>query len=514
MLLTPPAAAARGGIRYGHLLSKVVNRPLLTIPLRALTLLGLLAPRAGVRADDIVAGVEAAEGQGPLLLSRLVASASAAPRIQGSKDEGKAYRVQSGVAIIPVTGDLVHDLGTLDPVCGMTGYDGIAAKLDLAESDPAVRGVLLVVDSPGGEVTGCATCGDRIRDFLACKPLRTAFADTGYSAACWLGAQGERVYAPRTGGTGSIGVITLHADLSQAYSEAGMVITVLTAGAHKADGHPFGALPEAVAASITAELEGLRGHFAAAVALGRGIAVEDVLATEARCLSAAEALDLGLIDEILSPDDALAQFIADLDGGSTGVTAAPSAHASRKITSSKRGEPAMGPSASRKRVSDAPPPPPEDEEDDDAPAAGGEEGEEDEDPAAEGEEDEQEASEADEPEDKTPEGKAASRIKSILHAPEAKGRRKLAEHLAFSTRMSAKEARKLLAAAPKAAPAAGKPRGNASAGHFEQLMAGQFAGPALGGGGGGDGRGGVPGAALAAAMDRTLAAANLGKKGP
>lgn len=52
-------------------------------------------------------------------------------------------------------------------------------------------------------------------------------------------------------------------------------------------------------------------------------------------------------------------------------------------------------------------------------------------------------------------GKTASeervRIKAITGCDEAKGRETLAEHLAFNTEMSADDAKKLLAAAPKAA---------------------------------------------------------------
>ena len=43
---------------------------------------------------------------------------------------------------------------------------------------------------------------------------------------------------PRTGGTGSIGVISMHVDWSQALTEAGVKVTFITYGERKADGHP------------------------------------------------------------------------------------------------------------------------------------------------------------------------------------------------------------------------------------------------------------------------------------
>lgn len=507
------APAGRGGIKFGHLLGKLVNRPLLTTPRRALTLFGMLAPRAGIRADDVVAHADA-DG-GPVLLSALVAEATSRPRVLGPKDDGKAFRIQGGIAIIPMVGDLVSDLGTLDSWCGMTGYDGIMAKLDMALDDPAVLGAALYVNSPGGEVTQCAVCADRIREFQMHKPLRTFYADAGYSAACWTGSQGERVYAPRTGGTGSVGVITLHADLSAAYDEAGIKVTVLHAGAHKADGHPFAPLPKEVAAEIVAELEGLRLHFADAVALGRDIDVKAVLDTEARCLSADESLSLGFIDEILNPDDALAQFIEDLAPGKSSTTPAaqPAAQSKGTIMAVKA---KAGPSAksekikakARPKASEAA----EDEEPDgdEAPEDDTEDDGDTEDSAAapEGDDtedgDEEEDSDDSEDEGKASAKRATARIQAILTSPEAKASPALAQRLAFKSAMSAKAAVATLKAAATDAQSGAK---SGSSNAFAAAMS-THSGPKLGSGGTRDRSAKSD---LSSSLDRAMAQANLPK---
>lgn len=74
----------------------------------------------------------------------------------------KSYRVERGIAVLPVTGTLVHKLGYINPVSGMSGYNGIAKRLQQAISDPDVRGVLLDIDSPGGEVAGAFDTADLI----------------------------------------------------------------------------------------------------------------------------------------------------------------------------------------------------------------------------------------------------------------------------------------------------------------------------------------------------------------
>lgn len=307
-------------VKLGRMLEQhVVNRPLLTTPRRAEALMGIVSRELAygghlVRAYADDQGEDGGEGR--ILLSDLAASS---PRMSGPRDDRKVFRLVDGVAVIPVEGDLVHKLGDLDPWCGMTGYDGITYKLHEAAADPDVLGIMLDVDSPGGMVDGCAACGDVIARVRKIKPVWASLSDNAYSAAYWLASQCNRILMPRTGGVGSVGVVTLHADHSRSLDAEGVTVTVIHAGAHKADGHPFAPLDKDVLASITAELEALRLQFSFAVASGRGMAEEAVLATEARCFLAAAGISVGFADAIANPDDALAEFIEHLaaPGGRT-----------------------------------------------------------------------------------------------------------------------------------------------------------------------------------------------------
>lgn len=527
-----------GRIVLGHKLQEhVVNKPLLTTPRRATALMGIVARELNYGAGRLVRayaggaggsskggsaaagddGDGAGDGEGPILLADLAASA---PRMSGPRDDRKVFRVVDGVAIVPVEGDLVHKLGTLDPWCGMTGYDAITFKVNEAAADPDVRGILLDIDSPGGMVDGCAACGDVIRAARAAKPVWAALSDNAFSAAYWLASQAERIVLPRTGGVGSVGVVTLHADLSAMYSEWGVTITVLHAGAHKADGHPYGPLPEAVAADILAELESLRIQFATAVAEGRGLGLDAVLATEARCLLAEDGVKAGFADEILNPDDALAAFIESLSAPSI----VPTTPAAQAAVPARKGEPMAtkpnagraGLAAARSHLTSAKPKAAEGDDEDkkDEPAAAEPEDEEGEDksaaddPPPPAEEEDEEDDEEDAPaakgdEDKDKEAKARkaakARIKAIVTAPEAKGRDGLAQKLAFDTDLDPKAAIGLLAAAPATSD---------KASGFAALMA-AHSGPALGAGA----PDATPAAGLSAAMDKQLARMGVKPKG-
>lgn len=225
------------------------------------------------------------------------------------------YSVQDGVAFIPVTGSLVHKSGNLHPSSGLTGYDGLTTKLRMARADASVRAIWLDIDSPGGEVAGCFSLADEIHAGSARfggKPVWAMANEMAYSAAYAIASQADVLVAPRTGEVGSIGVVMMHADYSGALDEAGIKVTMIHAGAHKVDGNPYEALPESVRTRWEAECEDTRQLFASSVARGRGIGVDAVLATEAQCYGAPDALRLGLIDAVATEPAAFAALISEL----------------------------------------------------------------------------------------------------------------------------------------------------------------------------------------------------------
>ena len=148
------------------------------------------------------------------------------------------YDLVGPVAVIQVEGTLVQKLGTLRPYSGMTGYDGIRQNFLEALSDPAVEAIVLDIDSPGGEVAGCFDLVDTIYAARGEKPIWSVLSESAYSAGYAIASAADRIVVPRTGGTGSIGVISMHVDWSQALTEAGVKVTFITYGERKADGHP------------------------------------------------------------------------------------------------------------------------------------------------------------------------------------------------------------------------------------------------------------------------------------
>ena len=76
-----------------------------------------------------------------------------------------------GVAVIPIHGTLVRRAVGLDAASGLTSYARIAADIDAALAAQEVAGILLDIDSPGGEAGGVFELGEQIRAASRIKPV-------------------------------------------------------------------------------------------------------------------------------------------------------------------------------------------------------------------------------------------------------------------------------------------------------------------------------------------------------
>lgn len=255
----------------------------------------------------------------------------------------RLYPVIDGVALIAVTGSLVHRGSWLEG-SGATSYERLHETIEAARSDSSVRGIALEVDSFGGEASGCFDLADHIRDVRDDKPIWAFVAESAFSGGYAIASQANRVILPRTGEVGSIGVLSMHVDYSEQLEMEGIKVTLITAGEHKGDGNPYEPLPESVREDWQARCEDLRVIFAQTVAAGRGnrLSADDALATEARCFMGEEAVSLGLADEVSDLRGAFAAFVGEVNGRSAAtITVGATVSAAEKETEmSKKNTPA------------------------------------------------------------------------------------------------------------------------------------------------------------------------------
>lgn len=276
----------------------------------------------------------------PLMISRAkldVIVGIIAPRLQGESLPPAAPAAArgidigaGGIAVIPITGTLVRRAVGLEAQSGLTSYAVIAEQVQQAVADPSVRAIILDLDSPGGEAGGVFDLADQIYAARQAKPVWAVANEDAFSAAYALAASAQRLYVTRTGGVGSIGVIAMHLDQSQADTDEGLKYSPIFAGAHKNDYSPHEPLADPARASLQAEVDRVYGLFVEGVARGRNLSAEAVRATEAALFFGENGVAAGLADKIGTFEDALADLTASLS--SSTLTLNPSRKAIKMTT--------------------------------------------------------------------------------------------------------------------------------------------------------------------------------------
>lgn len=276
-----------------HLAQKLFNTPLAIHPQKAEVIVSSLTERLGITQ----------------IRSTMMEDDDGYFNRKARKDSG--YDVLEGIAIIPVYGTLVQKLGTLRPYSGMTGYDGIRRVFLTAVNDPEVKGICLDIDSPGGEVAGCFDLVDLIYAERGKKPIHAILSENAFSAAYAIASAADKIYVPRTGGVGSVGVIVIHCDWSQRIKDDGLKVSIITYGNRKAESNPYVALSDEAKAAIQHDVDEMGRLFVSTVSRNRGLSETVIRNTQAACYLAAEGVQMGLADVVASPDVAFQELMKE-----------------------------------------------------------------------------------------------------------------------------------------------------------------------------------------------------------
>ncbi len=272
-----------------HVASRVFGTPLMIARAKLEVILGVLAPRlAGSTSEPIDP------------------EADPAPQTSITVER---------IAVVSVIGTLVSRSGYLAAASGLVSYADIGDAIAAAMDDPSVRGVILDVDSPGGEVGGLFDLVEQMRAIKAGngKPLWAVANENALSAAYAVASTADRLYVTRTGEVGSIGVVAVHVDESGADAKAGLAWTFVFAGERKVDANGHEPLSERARATIQADVNRLYAQLCGLVAANRGLTIEAMRATDAAIYRGELAIRAGLADRLGTLDLAIAEMVAELD---------------------------------------------------------------------------------------------------------------------------------------------------------------------------------------------------------
>lgn len=288
-------------------MQRIFNRPLAITPQRAAFVLSVLSDRLAIN--------KLQDDAGRAFLGRSIDAHAGAARGQafetrrGGTDE--LVRTRRGIAVVEVDGILVKKNG-LNPYCGMTGYDGIEAKVRAALDDDETKAIFFDINSGGGEVSGCFGLCDFIYQNRASnggKLMVAMAADDAYSAAYAIASCADIVAVPPSGGVGSIGVLMVHVEESQALENEGITATIIRSGKHKAEANSIEPLKAEVRARLQAECDVTRDQFVDLVARNRGLSTKSVFQTEALTYMGRDAEAIGLVNQVISEQEMFARLV-------------------------------------------------------------------------------------------------------------------------------------------------------------------------------------------------------------
>jgi len=228
-------------------------------------------------------------------------------------NQSQGYTVQDSVAILPLEGVLAKRMNLFMDISGGTSTQLAQRDFQAALSDSAVTAIILLLDSPGGEVDGTQALADAIYSARGTKQIIALADGMAASAAYWIGSAADKFYV--TGDTtvvGSIGVIATHVDYSKAEAQRGVTITEITAGKYKAIASEHAPLSKEGRNSIQDQVDHIYGVFVDAVARNRGVSTDVVLknAADGRVFLGKQAIRAGLVDGVAT----LEKLVANLRG--------------------------------------------------------------------------------------------------------------------------------------------------------------------------------------------------------
>jgi protease-4 len=175
----------------------------------------------------------------------------------------------------------------------------VLEQIDTATNDDKIKGVLFVVDSPGGAVSPSIELAYAIKRLKEKKPVvvyaKGTIASGSYYASIWA----NKIIVNPGSMVGSIGVIMEGADLSTLMQKIGIKTQTVQAGKYKKVGTMDRPWKEYEINELNKVIHGTYDMFTRDVANARGLDIKkrDTFAN-AHIFTAAQAKDVGLVDEL------------------------------------------------------------------------------------------------------------------------------------------------------------------------------------------------------------------------
>jgi protease-4 len=206
------------------------------------------------------------------------------------------------IALVYAQGSILYGEGS--PT--IMGQETMNKALQSAREDRNIKAVVLRINSPGGSALTSDLIWREVEKTATEKPVVVSISDVAASGGYYIATPATYIIAQPTSITGSIGVFGTLPNASELAQQWGVSSYTLSTHERSATYSPLRPLSDSFRAELTEGIEQTYQTFLERVASGRSMSIESVDAiAQGRVYLAPKALELGLIDEIGTLDDAI-----------------------------------------------------------------------------------------------------------------------------------------------------------------------------------------------------------------
>ncbi len=232
--------------------------------------------------------------------------------------QAKALKqVKGRVAVLPIYGLIEQRLSELGYLCGGTSTELIGEALDRLVASRDVEVIICDYATPGGISYGIEELSAQIFEARAHKRIIGIANSMAASAGYWLYSAASECYATPGGDIGSIGVYSLHIDLSKALEKDGVEVELIRAGQFKAENNPYQPLTDDAREHLQEQVDDTYTAFVRDVARNRGVSIAKVREGfgQGRVVSAPKAVAAGMADRVLTLPKLLGRLTGNVAAG-------------------------------------------------------------------------------------------------------------------------------------------------------------------------------------------------------
>jgi len=235
----------------------------------------------------------------PEALEKYIKESQKIQAIESRPDASRAEK-KGRIAWLPLYGPISQKPDMWMEMFGGTSTEEFGAVFDGMIADNNIAVILIEVDSPGGSVYGVHELSEKIYNSRGKKPIVAVVNSLAASAAYHIASAVDEIVVTPSGEVGSIGVYTMHTDVSEYEKQMGIKRTFIQAGKYKTEGNPYQPLATEAEKAIQERVDEYYDAMTADIGKYRGTTQLGVKRSFAggRVVGARDAVNRGMADRI------------------------------------------------------------------------------------------------------------------------------------------------------------------------------------------------------------------------